>query len=148
MESLPSHSHKTYSTRSLDSVSTIIIHHTVTPNDFLTENIAHYHIQTNDWPKIAYHYVVDYLGKIELTNYHETMSYHASAANGYSVGVALKGRFTYEPPADIQIEATRWLVARLRGEMPITNVIGHCDADGAQTECPGTTWPEWRDRII
>jgi len=129
-------------------VTTVVIHHTVTADDFLTENIAHFHIQTNDWPGIGYHYVVDHRGVIEMVNYPETMSYHVGTANSYTVGVALKGNFTSNPPTDKQLDAAAWLVDRLQGELPIDEVLGHREVPGAKTACPGDTWPEWKDRVV
>ena len=149
VDELPTHATKTYNTRDLDSVTDLIIHHTVSPDDRTAAQIAAYHVNGRGWPGIAYHYLIGADGTIEQTNYLETMSYHASAANSYSVGIALKGDFTTEHPTDEQLAAAAWLVDWLGNELDnIDAVYGHREAAGAATQCPGNSWDEWRDEVI
>lgn len=154
MESLPSHSTKTYSTRSLEDIHTLIIHHTTGDAFGSTADIASYHINGKGWPGIGYHYLIDGAGKIERVNHHETISYHASYHNDDSIGISLKGSFVGDAiPSDDQMAATAWLVEKLKGELLIENVIGHKETAYAQTpehgtQCPGDLWHEWKEQVI
>ena len=154
MDSLPSHSYKIYDTRELDTIKVLIIHHTTGDAFGSTVAIANYHVYGKGWPGIGYHYLIDGAGKIERVNHHETISYHASYHNDDSIGISLKGCFTGDAqPSDDQIAATAWLVEKLRGELPIEDVIGHKNTAYAQTpgrgtQCPGDTWLEWKARVI
>jgi len=148
-DELTTHSTKQYNTRSLDSITDLVIHHTVSPDDRTSESIAAYHVNSKGWPGIGYHYVIGADGTIEQVNELETVSYHASDVNGYSVGIALKGDFTELYPTDEQLAAAAWLVEYLIDTLPFAEVVyGHREAVGAATACPGDTWPEWKDRIV
>lgn len=146
---LPTHATKMYDTRSLDSITDLIIHHTVSSDERTSAQIATYHV-SKGWPGVGYHFIIGADGTIEQVNRLETVSYHASAANGYSVGIALKGDFTTEHPTDAQLESARWLVNWL-GDEALDNVeivYGHKEAAGAATACPGDSWDEWKNEVI
>jgi hypothetical protein len=51
-------------------------------------------------------------------------------------------------PTDEQIVSGRWLLFALRREMPVVRFRPHSDMPGADTWCPGDTWPRWRERIL
>lgn len=147
IDEMPIHPTDRYETRPLSNISDLVIHHTVTPGDMETSVIALFHVESRDWPGIGYHYVIDNAGRIEQVNHHETVSYHASGANSYSVGIALKGDFSDFPPTTSQLEAADWLVNHLRAELAIQHTIGHREAPAAGTECPGNTWLQWKDEV-
>lgn len=150
---LPKHDTKTYSMRDVYTVKTLIIHHTTGDAFDSTEDIASYHVNTKGWPGIGYHYLIDGAGRIERTNWHKTISYHASYHNDDSIGISLKGSFVGDAqPSDDQIAATAWLVNKLRGQLPIETVIGHkntaySQTPGHGTRCPGDTWESWRNKV-
>ena len=146
VDELPQHESKVYPTRGVGNIDTIFIHHTVTPNDYPTEKIAAYHISENNWPGISYHYVISWDGFIEQVNYDSTISNHTYGENGHSIGIALKGDFTYHKPPDAQVEAAQWLANQLRQKYPtIHTVAGHKEAEQVSTACPGATWGnEWQ----
>jgi hypothetical protein len=66
VDELPTHPIKEYNTRSLDAIDDLIIHHTVSPDSRTSEQIAVYHVNTKDWPGIAYHFVIGADGGIEV----------------------------------------------------------------------------------
>lgn len=142
---LPKHPTKSYSTRSLDDIETLTIHHTVSPPDRAIESIAEFHISGRDWPGIAYHFVIRDDGSIYQTNMLESISYHCGSSNGYSVGIALQGDFTNAPPPDAQLESARWLVGELCNDLQLVDVRPHREMPGAATQCPGNTWEDWFD---
>lgn len=151
---LPKHATKRYSKRDVSKIHSIVVHHFA--GDSTPQNVAMYHIKLkynslgqpilhSDWPGIGYHYVVNKDGTIFQTNYHDTMSFHAGDINTYSIGIALNGNFTSTPPPQEQLDSVRWLINYLRQHsgLNITNVMGHRQAPGAQTACPGNTWRAW-----
>jgi hypothetical protein len=140
VDQLPIHPNKMYGTRRITDITTLVIHHTTGTTWDGVINIASYHINHNDWPGIGYHYVINEFGQIYLTNELETVSYHTGGENDYTVGIALQGDFTHDPPPPMQLAATQRLVNHLRGALGITGVLGHKEAPGQNTACPGATW--------
>jgi hypothetical protein len=151
VDDLPKHETKTYRSRALTDITTLTMHHTVSPPDRSIASIAAYHVDSRGWPGIAYHYVINDKGDIYQTNWLETISYHAGVAgydnNEVSVGVSLQGDFTDEPPPQAQLDAARWLVQDLRGQLGDLEVVPHRLMPGASTACPGATWDEWIDLL-
>ena len=150
VDDLPKHATKKYALRLPTDITTLTIHHTVSPPDRSIESIAAYHVDSNDWPGIGYHFVLKDDGRIYQTNYLTTKSYHAGSLaapgdeNAISVGIALQGDFTNAPPPQAQLDAARQLVAYLRGELAnVTAILGHRQMPGASTACPGATWEQW-----
>lgn len=150
VDELPKHATLKYATRPLTGITTLTIHHTVSPPDRSIESIASYHVNSNGWPGIGYHFVIKDTGIIYQTNYLETKSYHAGSyaapgdENAVSVGVTLQGDFTNAPPPQAQLDAARELVAHLKSVLPsVTAVLGHRQMPGASTACPGATWAQW-----
>ena len=139
-------------------ITKIIIHHTDTPSNFTVEQIAHYHVygtrpNKDPWPGIGYHYVIAVDGSIYWCQNHETHSYHVGAANGYSLGVSLIGRYLQtgydgKPqapedrlPTPAQMDSASRLAAWLMGELEISDtvqVVGHKEV--GMTACPGDQW--------
>lgn len=155
VDDLPKHATLKYATRPLDGISILTIHHTVSPPDRSIESIAAYHVNSNGWPGIGYHFVIKDDGRIFQVNRLETKSYHAGSTaapgdeNAVSVGIALQGDFTNAPPPQAQQDAARALVADLSGLLPsVTAVWGHRQMPGASTQCPGNTFGDWLPYIV
>lgn len=138
--------------------SAVVVHHTATSPALTPLSIAAYHVYTRGYPGIAYHYCVAPTGTVWQCNDDDAISYHAGCmavcgpncplnANAYSVGVALIGDFTREPPPAAQLAATRELVAHLRGLYGDLALIGHREAHAAATACPGDTFDSWRGAL-
>lgn len=150
VDDLPTNPDKSYLSRPLAAITTLTIHHTVGGAYQPVENIASYHINTNGWPGIGYHFVIDGSGKIYQVNRLTTKSYHAGSANApgdenyWSAAISLQGNFHSSPPPWAQQEAARWLVKHLQTELGRSlDVLPHRGMPGAQTECPGDTWEGW-----
>ena len=141
VDALPKHESKTYGTRGLSEITTLVIHHTVSPPDRAISSIAAYHVDSNDWPGIGYHYVIKDTGEIFQTNHLATRSYHAGGANNYTVGIALQGDFTINMPPAAQRQAAAMLVSYLKNQLDIDSVVPHKQL--SQTACPGATWDQW-----
>lgn len=149
VDELSKHPTKKYATRSLDTIDTIVIHHTVSPPDRTIESIASYHVNGRGYPGIAYHYVVTYNAandesKIFQTNYLTTVSFHTYGQNNHTVGVALQGDFTDGPPPQVQQDSARAIVRSLTFNHG-WGVGKH--RDYVQTACPGNSWNQWFDYV-
>jgi hypothetical protein len=119
-------------------ITTICIHHAGGPVADGLPGItaeADYHIDRNKWESLSYHFVVCRNGDVYQANDVAVMTWHASAANPYSIGVELLGDFTAAPPGPVQLTAARELVAYLQAKHGPLKVVGHRDVDA--TQCPG-----------
>ena len=142
VDQLPKHATLRYATRQLNQITHLCIHHSATAGTIPLENVAKYHVEERGWAGIGYHFYVKPDGTIYQTNRLETVSFHVSQNNGYSVGVCVSGDFTYAPPPDKQVDAAARLVAWLMQELfvPDQNVLGHKEFPNNDTSCPGETW--------
>lgn len=139
---LPVHPTERYAKRS-QPVTNVVIHHSVTRSDAPATNIARFHVNSRGWPGIGYHYIIDGKGNIQRTNTEDTVSYHAGKANPYSIGVCLLGTFTDgRLPLKAQMQAAAFLCADIltRYGLTVDAIIGHKEAPGASTMCPGDQW--------
>jgi N-acetylmuramoyl-L-alanine amidase len=82
--------------------------------------------------------MIDQAGKTYQVNDLEAVSYHVSGANTRSVGICLVGNYEEYPPTDLQYRRVIGLIRYLEAKTgrPL-DVIGHKEASGASTRCPG-----------
>lgn len=141
VEGLRRHPTDRYSTRSLDQITHIVIHHSATRDTITAEQMARYHVNELGWPGIGYHFVIAADGTIWQTNELTSISYHTRQANRYSVGVCFVGDFKDEPPSEAQLNSGGHLIAWLLQELSISleNVGGH-KKHVLSTSCPGDQW--------
>lgn len=126
----------TYGTRSLEQITTIVIHHSAS-EDQTAFDYADYHISTHNWPGIGYHYVIDPDGTVNQTNKLTTVSYHVASNNTPSVGICVSGNLNNHPMTAAQERALKALISRLRTILPNKlTVAGH--RDFGTTDCPGS----------
>ena len=167
-----------YATRTRP-ITLIAVHHTDTPLTHTVQNIAHYHvfgvrkrgdeIIKDQWPGIAYHYIVAPDGVIYHCQPDNVRSYQVGGEpNNYAVAVSLIGRFMRtdlnnqpQPPEkqeptpaqmDSATQLIAWLMqkynvpleAQFKDGVPETGVVGHRDiwekVQKGTTECPGDQW--------
>lgn len=150
---LQKHPTKTYATRRLNAITHVCIHHSAVAGTVPVEHIAQYHVETQDWPGIGYHYYVKPDGKIYQTQRLETVSFHVNHNNDYSLGICVSGTFTYVPPPQVQIDAAAHLTAWLMQELaiPEQNILGHKEFPRNDTSCPGETWlknVKWKNMLL
>jgi len=148
---LPKHQDKTYGTRTLQEIRSIVIHHTAAAPNVGPEAIARYQVTQRGWPAIGYHFVVMPDGTIYQTNRLETISYHARSANQTSAGIALTGNFMGVGPTNAQLEGAGKLLAYLlkRLGLPCESIKAHKDL--VATACPGDQWEngvKWRNKLM
>jgi len=134
-QSLRKHKSKKYSSRSLDGIESIMIHHSATKNGKAT-SYARYHVNNLNWPGIGYHFVIDSEG-IHQTNELATLSYHCSGMNRKTIGVCHTGHFDKQDPTDTvylnYIKAILIIDDIMNKQLPI---IYHFDY--SSKTCPGS----------
>jgi N-acetylmuramoyl-L-alanine amidase len=130
----------------------IVIHHTATDvgKAYL---INRTHLDRGFWNGLGYHFLIDNgtLGKgdgqIEVAPrwIKQQSGAHCNVAgmNEKGIGVALVGNFNDEPPTAGQLQSLNYLLKTLSEyyHIPVTHIIGHRDAPGAATDCPGRRFP-------
>ncbi len=150
VDTLPKHETETYSTRTIDTIEYLVIHHSVTGPIADPELIARYHIEHWDWPGIGYHFLVSGDGTIYQTNELETVSHHAASVNPVGVGICFLGDFTEEVPSSEQLWAGAHLVAWLLQELGLDLDAARGHREFMQTSCPGDQWltgRNWKEML-
>jgi len=105
-----------YTKRNLSQVEQIILHHYA--SDGTPQAVANYHVNTNNWPAIGYHFTIDKDGTISQVNELDTISYHVSGQNTRSIGIALEGNFQNETPSPGQLKSVDFLIKHIRSLFP------------------------------
>ena len=138
-----------YPNRPLSAINHLAIHHTVGWDYSVSTytnayRISNYHVNSNGWPGIGYHFMIGPNGEILKTNLLTTRSNHVGTLNApgdensFSVGIVLGGDFRYNPPKPPQVAAASSLVSYLFGFLPSQlAVVPHKRSPGASTVCPG-----------
>lgn len=156
-DELPIHPTEVFETRDAPA-TTVVIHHAgyTYPADASEEDvrehldvIAQWQVDNKGWPGIAYHFVVDGMGRIWQTNHLDTISYHSGSEhyNEVSVGICMLGAFHLDvDPTEAQLEATncliQWLTATL--EQDSMAIMAHKAI--VATACPGKI-SRWWDKL-
>ena len=127
----------------------IVIHHSAgDTGSAALFDAAH---RARGWDELGYHFVIDNGnggpdGRIEVGPRWQTQKWGAHTGNtpnneynNYGIGICLVGDFTNSMPTAAQMASLKQLVASLMAkyDIPPENVIGHRDAPGAHTACPG-----------
>ncbi|ASJ54395.1 N-acetylmuramoyl-L-alanine amidase [Brevibacillus formosus] len=135
--SLPRHKTLRYGRRKLSDIRSAAIHHSATLNGS-PEAFARYHVNTNGWPGIAYHFVIQKDGVIYWCNDPETISYHVGNSNRHALGICLVGDFRTQKPTPEQLDAANRLIQHLQVQIPtMKQVFGHQEYPGyAWKNCP------------
>ncbi len=94
------------------------------------------HLQQN-YGDIAYHFIIDYAGRIWEGRPLAYEGAHVSGMNRQNLGVMLLGNFEEQQPSAAQIAALFLTVDALQETYPISSdeIYGHCDL--GQSACPG-----------
>ena len=133
-------------------------HHGAGPQN--AYGIAQYHVTTLLWGRIAYHFVIEEDGKIEMTLSPNERGAHA----GYTLGdnldmfpnkdkqwyndhyysCVLAGDFTHKPPKVAQLtSAVNLGVAFKQATNGLAELVGHRELPGKATTCPALLDMTW-----
>ena len=135
------------------SIATVVIHNSGTSADDSLRAFVSLDVNQTErtrYPECPYHFVIEKDGAINYCVDMARRTWHSSRqTNDSAVGVCLLGTFMKPAiPTDEQVVSGRRLLFALRREMPAVRFKPHSDMPGADTWCPGDTWPRWRDRIL
>lgn len=141
---LPKHASLRYNERRLSDVEFVVLHHTEAMRVITWTSVAAYHVNSQNWPRIAYHIGVrEVAGRcvVNLLNPPETRSYHShTQGNDHGLAACVAGKFDVDTPSTAEMDtlqrvvavARRW--ATWRQSLP---VLGHGEVPGNETDCPG-----------
>ena len=145
------HPTKRYSFRDKSAIDRIVVHQTDTPDqgEFTPYAIANYHVNTNNWAGIGYHYVITNDGDIYQTNEDTVTSYHASGWNSRSIGVAITGQHSLGDSIDKKkYNALVFLLAKLcnKYNLNVDQIVGHNET-GSPKSCPSIDMNQLRSDV-
>jgi hypothetical protein len=166
---LPSHPEKAYGQRPLSRIKYAIWHHSagaVRPGLSGPIGTARTHVTERDWPGIAYHYYIPYLGPprgpalVYSCQSLRTWAYHTGPGyNDTGIGVVCQGCFAsrHNPkqgpfkgqptpgPSDHQQVASWELWIYLQDRFPAIELAGHYLA--GKPTCPGDELEAWIEEV-
>ncbi|NLW85304.1 MAG: N-acetylmuramoyl-L-alanine amidase [Planctomycetes bacterium] len=133
----------------------IVVHHSATAGGN-AQVFDEFHRLKRGWDELGYHFVITNGnggpdGLVEVGSRWNVQKWGAHTGgtpdneyNEYGIGICLVGDFTDSLPSQAQMESLRRLLEYLsaRYGIPARNIIGHRDAPGAKTQCPGEAF--WR----
>ena len=151
------HPTKRYAFRDPSEIDKIVIHQTDTEDQgkFTAYNIANYHVNTNDWAGIGYHYLITDDGSIYKTNDENLVSYHASGWNNRSIGIAITGDHVvgsqndnYDIISKKKYNALVYLLAKLcdKYNLSVDDIVGHNET-GSPKSCPNLNLSQVRSDV-
>lgn len=155
-DSLPGDAYNWSWTRPLSQVNYLAIHHTAAPDTQTPRDIANFHIQSNGWGGIGYHFVIAKDGVVYYVGDITTARANVANLNDAVIGICLTGNFTAgRVPANEQLESAKNLCdffINIFPDLPNIHgweaVKGHKELPGQATVCPGDDWPSWKVKII
>lgn len=138
----------------------IVIHHTATETGN-ARSIQQIHLKRGFWNGMGYHFLIDngtfgkYDGQIEIgprwIKQEDGAHCNANDMNQRGIGIALVGNYSIDRVSERSLNSLVYLVKTLQNyyEIPDSNVIGHRDVPGKNTECPGNyfPWTEFKRRL-
>ncbi len=116
----------------------IIIHHSGT-DEGTFESIKQYHVETNGWRDIGYHYLITTDGKVYGGRTENAIGAHTKGENTSSIGICIVGNFDNYKPTTLQLEGLNTLTKEIWSRYGKIPLYGHNDF--ANTRCPGKLFP-------
>lgn len=153
-DSLPGDAYNWSWTRPLSQVNYLAIHHTAGPDTQTPDQIANFHINSNGWGGIGYHFLIAKDGTVYYVGDISTARANVANLNDQVIGICLIGNFMggKEPTTD-QLDSTRKLCGFLINYPDLENVKsretikGHKELPGQSTACPGDSWSSWKNDL-
>lgn len=125
-------------------INKIILHHSLTKDQQVVDfdAIKRYHINTNKWADIGYHYLIELVGneyKILKGRDENTAGVHTSGQNANSIGICCVGNFDETVPPDAQLNKLVELIKDIYSRHGILPIHGHNEY--STKSCPGIKFP-------
>lgn len=123
----------------------IILHHSLTKDSGSVSwgAIRNYHINTNGWSDIGYHFgIEDVQGEMDVLvgRMPDRTGAHCYGYNRNSIGVCFVGNFDIHPPPILALEKGKELIKYLMSVYSIEHVLGHVELNSGKS-CPGRKFP-------
>lgn len=155
-ETIPGDSYNWSWVRPLSQVNYLAIHHTAGPDTQTPNQIANFHINSNGWGGIGYHFLIDKNGIVFYVGDISTARANVANLNDQVLGICLIGNFTQgRSPTNLQLDSANKLCDFFINNYPALSnvdsydkVLGHKDLPGQSTACPGDNWNLWRGKLI
>jgi hypothetical protein len=138
----------------------IVVHHSASPVG--SAEVFHRQHLARGWDELGYHFVIcngrgggD--GQVQVGPRWAKQKHGAHCGgtpgneyNEHGIGICLVGDFTNTLPTAAQMKSFRELVDYLRKtyDIPAENVIAHCEAPNAHTECCGQAFLAYLDGTV
>lgn len=132
---LRKHQTKKFPKRDAEKINSIDIHHTATDTLTALQYINNYIVDSKNWEKIPYHFLIDYNGDYYFNNELDVKTYHNSENNTKGIGIALIGNFQGKKSNEDMLCRLDLLVRTLDSVFDIKSINGH--RDWKNTACPG-----------
>jgi hypothetical protein len=138
----------------------VVIHHSATEaGSAQVFDRAH---RARGWDELGYHFVIDNgnggrNGQVEVGGRWTKQKWGAHTGgtpnneyNNYGIGVCLVGDFSTDLPSPEQLASLRRLLAFLteRYQIDPSRILGHRDAPGANTTCPGDALERYLYQVL
>lgn len=128
--------------KSKRKIDLFIVHCSATPEgkDIKTETIKDWHVNSNHWKDIGYHYVIELDGSIHKGRDESVIGAHCSGQNANSIGICYVGGVAKDgkTPKDTRTEAQKnsllELLKKLKAKYPNATIHGH--REFAAKACP------------
>ena len=135
---IATHSAKKYARRELSEITTLVLHHSAHPSmdvyDIANFHVCEDYLQKEGAPGIAYHFIIDFEGRIVQTNSLDRISWHVSQNNDYTLGICVLGNFKKKKLPKKQQKGLNQLIELLKGKFP--NLLIKKHSDFKRTACP------------
>lgn len=154
-DSLPGDSYNWSWIRPLGGVNYLAIHHSASPDTQTPQEIANYHINSNGWGGIGYHFVIAKDGIVFYVGDISSARANVANMNEQVIGICLVGNFmSGNMPTSDQLASVHLLCDFFISYPDLTNlkswdlVKGHKELPNQATACPGDTWSVYRQQIV
>ena len=125
--------------RNYDNIDMIVWHYTAVKRSlrrFITDHERYW--ASMNWSRGGYHFYIDADGKIWWNYDLRRVTFGAGNVNNRAIHISVEANHKNDY-SKAQIDARDWLTRKLMNDHKITakNVIGHKEAPGQSTSCPG-----------
>lgn len=141
--------------RPLSQVKYLAIHHSAASDIQTPTEIANFHIKSNGWGGIGYHFLVAKDGTVYYVGDIGTARANVEGLNEQVIGICLVGNFIDgNLPSAAQLDSTNKLCNFLVNFTELSNVNSrdsiraHSELPGQSTTCPGDSWGSWKENLF
>ena len=123
-----------------------IIHHSLTADSGTVSwsAIREYHIKTNGWKDIGYHYGIELVGpyyEVLIGRPTDVAGAHCMGRNGDSVGICFVGNFDLAPPPDAMMKRAVVVLSPIINQLKIPSERIEPHSGYSSKTCPGKMFP-------